>query len=58
MFTAIKEVPSSIVFLKNLKHLHIRGWTLSEFYSQPASSLESLGPLWTSLFSLPTSPDT
>uniref|UniRef100_A0A7N2MZ71 TIR domain-containing protein n=1 Tax=Quercus lobata TaxID=97700 RepID=A0A7N2MZ71_QUELO len=57
-WTAIKEVPSSIVLLKNLKHLHIRGWTLSEFYSQPASSLESMGPLWTSLFSLPTSPDT
>ncbi|XP_023909134.1 disease resistance protein RPV1 isoform X2 [Quercus suber] len=57
-WTAIKEVPSSIVLLKNLKRLHIRGWTLSEFYSQPASSLESMGPLWTSLFSLPTSPDT
>ncbi|XP_023923507.2 disease resistance-like protein CSA1 isoform X3 [Quercus suber] len=47
-WTAIKEVPSSIVLLKNLKELIIRGWKLSEFYFLPES------PEWlTSLF-LPT----
>ena len=55
-WTAIKEVPSSIVLLKNLKELHI-GWKLSEFYSQPASP-ESMEPLWNSLSCLPTSPTT
>ena len=46
-WTAIKEVPSSIVLLKNLIELIIRGWKLSEFYSL----LES--PEWlTSLFLL------
>nr|POF24295.1 tmv resistance protein n [Quercus suber] len=54
-WTAIKEVPSSIVLLKNLKQLHIRGWKLSEFYTRSAS-LECYDPLQTSLFSLPTSP--
>ena len=54
-WTAIKEVPSSIVLLKNLKQLHIRGWKLSDFYSLP-TSLEHMGPLWISSFSLPTSP--
>ena len=53
-WTAMKEFPSSIFLLKNLKQLHIRGWKLSEFYSQPAS-LESMDPLRTSLFFLPTS---
>ncbi|XP_050263224.1 TMV resistance protein N-like isoform X2 [Quercus robur] len=54
-WTAIKEVPSSIVRLKNLKQLHIRGWKLSEFYARPASP-EWNDPLQTALFSLPTSP--
>ena len=54
-WTSIKEVPSSIVLLKNLKQLHIRGWNLSEFYTRSAS-LECYDPLQTSLFSLPTSP--
>nr|POF02620.1 isoform 1 of protein suppressor of npr1-1, constitutive 1 [Quercus suber] len=54
-WTAVKEVPSSIVLLKNLKLLHIHGWKLSEFYSQPASP-ESMEPLWISLSYLPTSP--
>ncbi|XP_030927760.1 TMV resistance protein N-like [Quercus lobata] len=53
-WTAMKEFPSSIVLLKNLKQLHICGWKLSEFYSQPAS-LELMDPLRTSLFFLPTS---
>ena len=52
---AIKEVPSSIVLLKNLKQLNIHGWKLSDFYSQPAS-LESMTPLQTSSIFLPTSP--
>ena len=42
---AIKEVPPSIVFLKNLKERRIRGWKLFEFDSQPAS-LESMDPFW------------
>ncbi|KAK9988861.1 hypothetical protein SO802_029100 [Lithocarpus litseifolius] len=54
-WTAIKEVPSSIVRLKNLKELHIRGWKLSEFYARPASP-EWNDPLQAALFSLPTSP--
>ncbi|XP_030926110.1 disease resistance-like protein CSA1 [Quercus lobata] len=54
-WTAIKEVPSSIVLLKKLKQLHIHGWKLSEFYSQPASP-ESMEPLWISLSYLPTNP--
>ena len=32
-WTAITEVPSSIVLLKNLKHLYICRWKLSESYS-------------------------
>ena len=54
-WTAVKEVPSSIVLLKNLKQLHIHRWKLSEFYSQPASP-ESMDPLWISLSYLPTNP--
>nr|XP_023918696.1 protein SUPPRESSOR OF npr1-1, CONSTITUTIVE 1-like [Quercus suber] len=54
-WTSIKEVPSSIVLLKNLKKLYIRRWKLSEFYSQPAS-LESMDPLWNLSHSQPTSP--
>ena len=54
-WTAIKEVPSSIVLLKNLKQLNIHGWKLSDFYSQPAS-LESMTALQTSSIFLPTSP--
>ena len=54
-WTAIKDVPSSIVLLKNLKQLNIHGWKLSDFYSQPAS-LESVTPLQTSSIFLPTSP--
>ena len=51
-WTAIKEVPSSSVLLKNLIQLRIRGWKLSEFYSQPES------PEWLTSFFLPTSPTT
>ncbi|XP_050257416.1 disease resistance protein RPV1-like isoform X36 [Quercus robur] len=54
-WTSIIEFPSSIVLLKNLKHLYIRGWKLSEFYSQSAS-LELMDPLWNLPFSQPTSP--
>ncbi|XP_030926111.1 disease resistance-like protein DSC1 isoform X1 [Quercus lobata] len=53
-WTAIKEAPSSIVLLKNLKQLNIHG-SKSDFYSQPAS-LESMTPLQTSSIFLPTSP--
>ena len=53
-WTAIKEVPSSIVLLKNLKHLYICRWKSSEFYSLP-TSLELMGLVFPSLISLPTS---
>ncbi|XP_075651922.1 uncharacterized protein LOC142622358 [Castanea sativa] len=56
-WTAIKEVPSSIVLLKNLKQLCIHGWKLSGFYSRLASP-ESMEPLWVSFSCLPTSPTT
>ena len=53
-WTAIKEVPSSIVLLKNLKHLYICRWKSSEFYSLP-TNLELMGLVFPSLISLPTS---
>ena len=62
----MKEVPSSIVLLKNLERLHISEWKLSEFYLMPVS-LATMAPLWNFLprslllslslyYSLPTSP--
>ncbi|XP_065638910.1 disease resistance protein RPV1-like [Quercus suber] len=53
-WTAIEEVPSSIVLLKNLKHLYICIWKSSEFYSLP-TNLELMGLVFPSLISLPTS---
>ena len=44
-WTDKKEVHSSIVLLKNLEHLHISEWKLSEFYFMPVT-LVSMAPLW------------
>ena len=52
--TAIKEVPSSIHLLKNLKELNVHGcnkWALSLFYSMP-SSYVPVGQLLPSLSGL------
>ncbi|XP_050245473.1 TMV resistance protein N-like [Quercus robur] len=47
-WTDIKEVPSSIALLKNLEHLYISKWKLSEFYFMPVT-LATMAPLWSSL---------
>ena len=49
-WTAIRDVPSSIALLKNLKHLYICRWKSSESYSLPRS-LELLGLVFPSLIS-------
>ena len=50
-WTAIRDVPSSIALLKNLKNLYICRWKSSEFYSLPTTSLEWLGSVFPSLIS-------
>uniref|UniRef100_A0A7N2LM62 TIR domain-containing protein n=1 Tax=Quercus lobata TaxID=97700 RepID=A0A7N2LM62_QUELO len=49
-WTAIRDVPSSIALLKNLKHLYICRWKSAESYSLPRS-LELLGLVFPSLIS-------
>nr|XP_023889975.1 TMV resistance protein N-like [Quercus suber] len=49
-WTAIRDVPSSIALLKNLKHLYICRWKSSKSYSLP-TSLELLGLVFPSLIS-------
>ena len=49
-WTAIRDVPSSIALLKNLKHLYICRWKSFESYSLP-TSLELLGLVFPSLIS-------
>ena len=49
-WTAITEVPSSIVLLKNLKHLYFCRWNFFESYSLP-TSLELMGLVLPSLIS-------
>ncbi|XP_030926106.1 disease resistance-like protein DSC1 [Quercus lobata] len=53
-WTDIRDVPSSIALLKNLKHLYICRWKSFEFYSLP-KSLELMGLVFPSLISLTTS---